>query len=784
MSKIHQIFIATLLFLSLSAHAEWEPAQNSQSKKATISSIAQSISNKVAELPEPLFMDATDQAKVDELLSTTLYQIDMNTAAFEVTLKQYRKIGDSDTWLAAQEYYLTLHSFNRSKQDLLKLVDSRIYNKLTGFGPFGVTQFKNEIHITQLNAQYLLFFQIQSFKQFIEDLAISPVPVIAMVVKLFLVYLVLNWWLRNSPDMIRHFRKTKLETSSSPAVWIRLIWYITKANKPIAWLIAITVSLNILSSLQSLQHVKFLDIFTWWILGGSIAVKFILEFVYRNSRSASKDIIAIRLSTIRYYVWSVIGAGVLLQITETTVGEGTIYNWVSSLMFLWFIFVTIIVLSKWKVYVFNENHVNLECAVWAQWAINHKDSFGLSTITTAIMTFWIFTRHVKQFIISNLSQYAFFSQALAYLFRIEIAKQSDSGGQNSNLVALSGDDVFNYVLPGSEDSELIRYASEEIKELSRYILSDSPAMCVVSGERGIGITTLLKQILYRVNNAEPVYLSCPNSGYSELIADLCEQIGLSRESTDIQLLAHLRKSDVCYLFAVDNAQRLVKPMVGGLTGLMKFTNLMRRSKKNHRVLLAIEKSSWRFVDRARGERLLFDLVTFMPRWSEAQISNLLDSRLNQDIENPVSFDDLNLPKQWDQDDISEEERARYGFYRILWHYSDGNPTVALRFFRLSLRKDQKTEKVVVRLFQAPQADELEKMPKPMLAILRSIVQLEISTPEELSKCTQLTIPEVIGTLRYFESRGYIEWSSEKARISDHWYRFITNALHRQHLLVK
>lgn len=782
MGKIYQIFIATLLFISLGANAEWEPTQHS--KTASTSPAAQSIANKVSQLPEPLFMGADDHAKVDELLSATLYQIDVNTKGFEESLKQYRKIGGEDAWLTTQEYYLTLHSFNRSKQDLLKLVDSRVYNKLTGFGPFGVTQFKNEIHITQLNAQFLIFFQIQSFKQFIEDLSISPVPVIAMAVKLIFVYLVLNWWLRNSPDMFRHFRKTKLETASSPPVWIRLIWYISKANKPIAWLIAITISLDILSGLQSLQHVKFLDIFTWWILGGSIAVKFILEFVYRNSRSTSKDIIAIRLSTIRYYVWSVIGAGVLLQITETTVGEGTIYHWVSSLMFLWFIVITIIVLSKWKPYVFSENNINADCVVWAQWAINHKDTFGLSTIATAIMTFWIFTRHLKQFVISNLSQYAFFSQALAYLFRIEIAKQSDNGGQNTNLVPLSGDEIYNYVLPGSEDSELIPYATDEIKQLSRYILTDSPAMCVVSGERGIGTTTLIKQILYRVNNATPIYLNCPNSGYAELIADLCEQIGLSKESTDIQLLAHLRKSEICYLFAIDNAQRLVKPMVGGLAGLMKFANLMRRSKKNHRVLLAIEKSSWRFVDRARGERLLFDLVTFMPRWSESQIASLLDTRLNQNIENPVSFDDLNLPKQWDQDDVSEEERSRHGFYRILWHYADGNPTVALRFLRLSLRKDQKTEKVVVRLFQAPQSDELEKMPKPMLAILRSIVQLEISTPEELSECTQLTIPEVIGTLRYFESRGYIEWSSDKARISDHWYRFITNALHRQHLLVK
>ncbi|OEF30167.1 ATP-binding protein [Vibrio rumoiensis] len=782
MGKTIQIMLSLLLFFSLSVQAEWEPTH--QSKTPTITPAAQRIADQIAKLPDPLFMTEKDHIKVDELLSTTLYQIDIGTNGFQDTLKEYRTKGGTNAWFRAQEYYLTLHSYSQSKEDLLKLAQSSVYNKLTGFGPYGVTQFKAELHLTELNAQYLLFYQLQSFKAFIKDLTISPVPVIAMVVKLFIVYLLLSWWLRNSRGMIQHFRKTKLETPTAPTIWVRLFWYISKANRPIAWLIAITVSLDILAKLQSLQHVKFLDIFTWWILGGSIAVKFILEFAYRNSRSTTKEITAIRLSTIRYYVWSVIGAGVILQITETTIGEGTIYHWVSSLLFLWFIFITILVLRKWKPYVFSENHTSLEMPVWALWAVDKQNTFGLSTITTATMTFWLITRSLKQFVIANLSQYAFFSQALAYLFRIEVAKQSDSGGNNTNLVKLKGDDIFNYVLPGREDSELIGYACEEIKQISRYILSDSPAMCVVSGERGIGTTTFIKQILYRVNNAEAIYLNCPNSGYAELLSDLAVQIGLDAAATDIQILAYLRKSDTNYLIAVDNAQRLVKPMVGGLTGLMKFTNLMRRSKKNHRVLLAIEKSSWRFVDRARGERLLFDLVTFMPRWSEAEISELLDSRLNQDVENPVSFDDLSLPKQWDQDDISEEERARRGFYRILWHYADGNPTVALRFFRLSLRRDQKTEKVVVRLFQAPQADELEKMPKPMLAILRSIVQLEVSTPEELSECTQLTIAEVIGTLRYFESRGYIEWTADKAKISDHWYRFITNALHRQHLLVK
>jgi hypothetical protein len=201
--------------------------------------------------------------------------------------------------------------------------------------------------------------------------------------------------------------------------------------------------------------------------------------------------------------------------------------------------------------------------------------------------------------------------------------------------------------------------------------------------------------------------------------------------------------------------------------------------------LSIDKSSWRFIDRARGERLLFDLVTFMPKWNEKQIGHLLDSRIIENNGNSsISFDGLILPRQWDEDTLTDEERAKNGFYRILWDYSDGNPTVALRFFRLSLYKDKETDTVLVRLFKAPQSDDLETMPKPMLAVLRSIVQLEVASPVDLCDCSRLSIAEVISTLRYFQSRGYIEWNDEKARISDHWYRHITNALHRQHLLVK
>ncbi|MGY5538641.1 AAA family ATPase [Vibrio brasiliensis] len=749
-----------------------------------VDSVSSDIEQEIANLPEALFMTAQDRRKVNQLLDAVLTEQQKQIDHFQKNLATFRKHGGDDAWFDTESSYLTLTSLGKSKEQLLVLTDSVNRDKLTGFGPYGVTQFKQEWHQTQLNLEYWIYFQLRSFKSLLGEVLISPIPVIWAGLKVLFIYFGLVWWLANSKRLIRLFKETQLESNAKPALWVRLIWYISRANRAIAFLIAITLSLRVLSGIPSLQHLIILEIFTWWVLGGSIAISFILEFAYRNSRSSNPEVVALRLSTIRRYVWSAIVAGVILQISMRTLGKGTIYYWIYSALYAWFVLVTLSILRLWRSKVFATVEPLTDRPVWVNWAVSRKDALLLSIPATAMAMVWLIIHHFKHRLVSALSNYSFFSQALAYLFRIEVAKQTGNSNGQSNLVRVKGNDTFEYVSPGSFDSTIIDYAGDEIKQLSKYLMSDSPAICVVSGERGVGTTTLLRGLLMKVKNAEPMYLSCPYSGYSELLAHLAVSLGLEEDATEIQILSQLRKSDTTYLIAVDNAQRLVKPMVGGLTDLIRLTNLLRRSKKNHRVVIAIEKASWRFVDRARGERLLFDLVSFLPRWTEKQIHLLLDTRINQPEQKQISFEGLVVPKQWDQEEVTEEERAKQGFYRILWHYSDGNPTVALRFFRLSLNRDKETEQVYIRLFRAPESQELEKMPKPMLAVLRSIVQLEIASPEILSECTQLSIAEITGTLRYFQSRGYIEWLEDKARVSDHWFRHITNVLDRQHLLVK
>ncbi|OLQ95365.1 AAA family ATPase [Vibrio ponticus] len=773
------LVLASLLIATPSLANEYGFQSQPQSSPEAVK-----IAQQISELPEPLFMTPKDKRQVNLLLARVLRIQREQITSFSEHLDAYRANNADQEWNQVQSAYFTLTSLNQSKQVLLDLTNPANRDRLTGFGPYGVTQFKQEWQLTKLNVEYLVYFQIRSFKSLVAEIFISPIPVIWAATKVLFIYFGLVWWLANSKRLIDLFRVSQLESKSNPPLWVRLIWYISRAHRAIAWLIAITLSLRVLSQIPSLQHLILLEIFTWWVLGGSIAISFILEFAYRNSRSSSRAVIALRLSTIRRYVWSIIIAGVILQISIRTLGKGTIYSWIYSALFFWFVLVTVSVLRLWREKVFESLASHTERPVWVNWAVNRQNTLLLNIPATALGIVWLSLDSAKHQLMGLLSRSTLFSQALAYLFRIEVAKQSDIDKCQHNLVRIKGEQVFDYVLPGNIDSTLIGYASDELKQLSRYLMSDSPAICVVSGERGIGATTLLNTMLNKVSNAEPIYLNCPYAGYGELLSQLALSIGLDEEASEIQILAHLRKSETAYLIAIDNAHRLVKPMVGGLSDLMRITNLLRRSKKNHRIVFSIVKSSWRFVDRARGERLLFDLVCFLPRWNEKQIAELLNSRINKELEKPLSFEGLVVPKQWDQDDLSEEERAKLGFYRILWHYSDGNPTVALRFFRLSINRNKETDQAVVRLFHVPESQELENMPKPMLAVLRSIIQLEIASPEILSDCTQLSLAEITGILRYFQSRGYIEWTEDQARVSDHWFRHITNVLDRQHLLVK
>jgi hypothetical protein len=184
------------------------------------------------------------------------------------------------------------------------------------------------------------------------------------------------------------------------------------------------------------------------------------------------------------------------------------------------------------------------------------------------------------------------------------------------------------------------------------------------------------------------------------------------------------------VFLIDDAHRLVRPAIGGLEGLDRLADFARAVRGDASWVLSIDAAAWQYVSRARGERVFFDEVHALPRWSEQAIAELIRSRSELAKLRP-SFDEIVIPRRLDMSAEAIErptlqQRAEFGFYRILWDYAQGNPAVALHFWLESLwfrqspieigegvdaeNTDEEkpdaadTDALVVRLFSEPRAD--------------------------------------------------------------------------------
>jgi hypothetical protein len=199
-------------------------------------------------------------------------------------------------------------------------------------------------------------------------------------------------------------------------------------------------------------------------------------------------------------------------------------------------------------------------------------------------------------------------------------------------------------------------------------------------------------------------------------------------------------------------------------------------------LIAIGKPAWHYLQRARGDRSAFDQVVDLKRWEEHQLASLIERRTGEAGIVP-SFERLIVPRQVQTAPISDEERTKRDFYRILLDYSDGNPEVALHWWKASLYLRPPEDTVHVRLVQAPSAAQLDDLPSTFYFVLRSVVQLELAIETDVIACTDLSPAEVAEALRAAWMRGYIEDRDGLYHVHIAWYRAITSILRRKHLLL-
>jgi hypothetical protein len=283
---------------------------------------------------------------------------------------------------------------------------------------------------------------------------------------------------------------------------------------------------------------------------------------------------------------------------------------------------------------------------------------------------------------------------------------------------------------------------------------------------------------------DSIRIQCPVGGLEALRRELTKQVGVSEDASFEEAAAVLDAPGRDAALLLDDAHRLIQPVMGGLDAFDRLIEVARSSSTNCSWVLSLDESIWRFFERARGARPLFDEVIALAPWREEEISRLIIERTREAGLTPC-FDDLIGKLPIDADDVDREEAlatTKTGYHRLLWDYAAGNPGVALHMWRRSLGVGA-DGRAYARVFRAPDTRDLEQLPDPAVFVLRAVVQLEPALPTDVALATQLAMSAVQDALRYGLARGYFFEDRGRYALTWGWYRPITRFLQRRHLLV-
>ena len=696
--------------------------------------------------------------------------------------ERLRQLEEALAWELATTYRDDIVLLNTARLRLLESTTSQLRARVTGFGAAGVRQAARELEQIGLELRYQALSLPRFGRELLADFETSPIPVVWGIAQIVFAITLLRWWRRRAPTVLEALQQrlgdvrypTRVSRFSAATVW-----YATRVRKPLELLAVLWFLARTVRSLVELSQLELLWLVAEWLLIGSAIVLWIDAIAARDTHAGAQiasERAKLRFRSLRLIGLNIVVVGLLLSMAEVLVGQGAIYGWVMATC--WFLAVPIVVVlvGWWRKYVF----AGLEAQQhdrFARWALQHNEGV-FAFVMAGLGGAYLVSRGVALWVMRRLYDLDVTRRLLAYLFRREVAKQAVATGASENLRPIA-DEVRARMLEFTDAEHAVSAITDMQRETMREIIATPrTTIAVVVAERGMGKSTFLRQLASEVEQ-DVLIVECPAGGFGPLMAQLATSLGAngSDEAAVIDALSTRGPTVVC----VDDLQRLVRPVVGGLAGLDQLGELARQVGAHVSWIITMGTPAWQYVQRARGDRLFFDHVTHLSEWSEEQIAALLVQR-TETVGLDPSFDGLVVPRRYDASSGSpDEDRGEQGFYRILWDYADGNPRVASLFWAESLFYNA-SQQLVVRLFKEPSLAELDALALPIRFVLRSLVQLEVATVADLTAAVGMSPAEAADALRFTVAHGYVERHADVYLVTWFWYRAVTNMLRRQHLL--
>lgn len=680
---------------------------------------------------------------------------------------------------------------NRLRLRLLPYLSSEKRSQVTGWGSTGLDQAHSELRQVWLTLRYHLH-ATRTWAQRLRggEHRHSAWTATLLLLEWLALFGAFSWWRRRSRSLLqswldtaRHVQKRQLG-SAAELIWPnRALRLLQRIHRPLEWLVLLWTVITLLPQpLRALLEVQLIATIFSWTLGGTLVVNTIDALNIDGERRGTQTLQTnatgpLRLRSLRLIGRTVVTFGLILRLSDQLVGQGTIYSWVFSTCWFAAIPILLTIIAWWKPTIFERLERIRKKGALERWVL--EEQRGPRSFVAAIVGgVYLFSSGTLRVIRGWVVTFVIVRRLLAYLFRRDMGKQAAD-----ELAYQPLDDATFARLGPETQSEVIvpSVADAQVSALIDHIEREGGGVYAIIGERGTGKTSILQRIAG--SSVSVIRVRCPPGGLSFFKPALARGLGLQDNSDLAAIAAHIQRRGEEISILIDDAQHLILPMMGGLRDFDGLLDLARQTSAHCTWIFAVDEALWRFLERARGEKPLFDEAIHLTPWTEDGIVRLLHHR-NELAGITPDFRLLlrDLPADADDIDIQEAlQRTESNYYRLLWDYASGNPGVALHSWRRSLSRDTDGA-VLVRLFQAPEAESLEGLPDSTVFVLRATIQLGQATQEQLCGTTALPIAQVQDALRYGTARDYFEYDGNLYRVTWNWFRAITRFLKRRHLL--
>ena len=706
----------------------------------------------------------------------------LETAALEVRRAQ------------AAQLYDEVGTLNRERLALLDALTPGTRDAVTGFTFAGWDQASAEVR------QLTLIFRYHAFviRQWIPTLRHPTVAfgrgVVGGALDVFewlLVLIGFVWWRRRSATVLRAWRvhahaEDRLTRQTGASLTTRAAIFLEKIHRPAEWLVLLDVLHHLLpAETTAILEARLVSALLSWIFGAALVVDIVNALADSDASHAPREVTdtsALRLQSLRLVARVIVVVGLVLAISSMLVGRGTIFDWVSSTCWLASLPVLLVLVYRWRPIVFERAGRARKPKPIQRWVLANQHGWS-SFVAAMVGGVYLFVSGVVRGARAWVGRFDLTRRALAYLFR----RQLDKRGAQANAEQTAPLVGQLYVSLGPEvvpSSPIARDADEALDRLAARIRDHRGGVIAIVGERGIGKSTALRHLLAQEGCRDAVVLDAKPIDLEALRADLAVATKAPAGSSLEECATQVDASETRHAILIDDAHHFVQPIMGGLATFDTLLAIASRHAQATTWVFAIDLVVWQFLERARSTRPLFDDVIRLGPWREEEIVTLLETRTESAGLSP-SFDSLldRLPANADEIDRHDALVQRAAdYYRLLWDYAAGNPGVALHMWRRSLGIDA-AGNTAVRLFDALDTSDLERLPDSTIFVLRAVLQMSSVAVSAIGHATRLRSSEVTDALRYLIARGYVEESGPGYRITWTWFRAITQFLQRRHLLV-